>query len=215
MQDAQVDLAYHDIIFRMNQTNDSKWFKIIVWLFFDILLINNDFYTRIQVSNTSCCSCCSLLKCKICQKLQNLMYRLLTFCPTFASLRKNCAPKSYSVTVSWSNRVILATPAKARFLQTSSLNERRPAIRILALPILSFPLFSIVLFSQIMNTGLPLLSINTPQTNLTIINGSFVCLNGSQWKRNTQIFNKQAKWQNTFRDFGSHLYSDESKSWSK
>lgn len=61
----------------------------------------------------------------------------LTFCPTLSLVKKNWAPKSYSVTFSWSSKVILATPAKARFLQTSSLKARMPATRMLALLILS------------------------------------------------------------------------------
>lgn len=72
-------------------------------------------------------------------KLCTFWYLMLpTFCPMLASVKKNCAPKSNSVTVSWSSNVMLATPANAIFLHTSSLNARMPAIRILALPILLY-----------------------------------------------------------------------------
>lgn len=61
---------------------------------------------------------------------------MFTFLPISFSLRKNCAPKSSSFTSSWSSNAILATPAKAKFLQTSLLNAQIPMMRMLAFPIL-------------------------------------------------------------------------------
>lgn len=55
-----------------------------------------------------------------------------TFWPTCSSVRKNCAPRSSSVTTSWSRIVSDPMPANTRFLATSLANARMVISRMLA-----------------------------------------------------------------------------------
>jgi hypothetical protein len=89
-----------------------------------------------------------------------------TFLPTSASLRKNWAPRSFSVTTWWSARVIEPMPARTRFFATSLASALIVTSRMFALRILES---SVGAHSQTETKYSLLLSLDAPQANLPVV----------------------------------------------
>jgi hypothetical protein len=93
-----------------------------------------------------------------------------TFLPMSASLMKNCAPRSSSVTTSWSARVMEPMPAKTRFFAISLASALMETRRMLAVRIL----YASVAAEKMRRRVLLLLGLHAPEADLPVIKCDFI-----------------------------------------
>lgn len=96
-----------------------------------------DFDSRIELLNLWGCCFGALLSCQYGNAAVVSCMGERTFLPTSASLTKNCAPRSSSVTFSWSASVMEPIPANTRFFAISLARALMETRRMLAVRIFS------------------------------------------------------------------------------